>query len=101
MAARSRRPSWTYFDSLGREVRRSYPNFAGDNWIDAGQVDRDALGRIVRAYEPFERGGEADARFTQTDYDEYGRAWRTVAPAGESGQLVTTTTFAGRSRPSR
>ena len=29
-------PSWTYFDSLGREVLRSYPNFAGETGSTPG-----------------------------------------------------------------
>lgn len=89
-------PSWTYFDAQGREVRRVYPNFLGDNLIEAGKLERDALGRVIRAYEPFERGRESEARYTQTDYDAFGRAWRTVAPSGESGQIVTTTAYKGR-----
>ena len=83
--------SVSYYNSLGRELRRQKTGFDGS--LIYQDTHYDAIGRVIENTEPYYAGD--DQYKTMTSYDNLGRILQVEFPDGYGGYKITTTTYNG------
>jgi RHS repeat-associated protein len=73
-------PFVTYYDELNRHILSTKRNFADNGLVDTFNVWYDANGRIVRTYDPYDRGGTM--HYTLKQYNTMGQLASVTAPDG-------------------